>query len=201
MRCLFVLSALAAILLLPSLSATDPTSISRARAALMDLPDFDRYKIDPYLAAAATLQAAGKEKAALILADLAGVRDRNEGRRVIVLCRMLFRAKPNSEFRRPALGAPVSVGQTKFKDWPLEPIEQIDGVPFLVVRGYSIGGYPEPAREYLDYCLKHCDWNAEAFKPKTVEEKRKALAKLVASPRWEEPPSEEAKKVLSSQIE
>jgi len=74
-------------------------------------------------------------------------------------------------------------------------------VPFLVLRGYNLGGLAEPAAWYLVYCLKKCDWNTVVFKPKTAKEKQKALAQLVMSPRWTEALPDEAKKELSSQIE
>jgi hypothetical protein len=194
--------------LFPDLPTAVPTPIGKMDPSLLDLPGFDGYKADLYLAAAAKLQAAGREKAVATLGDLTGVQDRNEGRRVIILCRMLFRARPNGEFRRPGIGAPVFVGKVESndlraqaKDWPREPIDLVDGVPFLVVRGYCIGGYPEPARDYLDYCVRNCDWSAEAFGPKTAGEKREALAKLVASPRWKESLPEEGKKALAAQVE
>ena len=79
--------------------------------------------------------------------------------------------------------------------------ELVDGVPFLVVQGYLIGGEMESAVHYLAYCVKCCDWNTETFKPKTAEEKRNALTELVASTRWEKQLTEEGKKVLASQIE
>lgn len=169
--------------------------------SLRDLSDFKKYKADAYLAAAAKLQTVGRDKATVVLADFAKRSEWNESRCVILLCRMLFRAKVNGEFRRPSIGEPHFFGRTECKEWPLEPIELVDGVPFFVVRGYWIGGYPEQAGDYLKYCVRNCDWSTEVLKPRTTEEKRKALAKLVASLRWKEPLSDEAKKVLSSQIE
>ena len=62
-------------------------------------------------------------------------------------------------------------------------------------------GAPESAGQYLKYCLQKCEWNTEVFKPKTADEKQKALAKLVASPKWKKSLTDEKKKVFSSQIE
>lgn len=203
MRYLILLPVFPAVVSLSCLVMPGKPPGDRLDRSLLDLPEFKDYKVDAYLAAAAKLQAVGREKAAVILADLARVMDRDiEGRRVIVLCRMLFRARADGEFRRPGIGGPCFLGLGEdCRDWPLEPIELVDGVPFLIVRGYTLGGYPEPAKMYLDYCLQNCDWNTEVFKPKTAEEKRKALVKLVESPRWKEPLTDEAKKVLASQIE
>lgn len=210
MRCLFVLPLLAVACLtaacIPARSSTAPESTKDD--PLLELPSFKRYKVDPYLAAAVKLQALGKEKAVALLRDLAGKEDWPNENRTILLCRMLFAAKPGSQFRRPGIGAPVFIGEIDReaaprldKDWPREPIDLVDGVPFLVVHGYTLGGYPEPASEYLEYCVRYCDWSTEGFTPKTAEEKQKALAKLLASPRWKQPISEDAKKALSSQIE
>jgi hypothetical protein len=195
----------------------DPPPAVGEEVSLPELPVSEKYKADAYIAAAAKLQALGKEKAVALLADF-GKEFRSpvgydglDETRVAILCRMLFVARPNGEFRRPSLGAPLFVGPTGFKEsndwpavfkeWPLEPIELVDGVPFLVVRGHFIAGFSEPHGEYLEYCVKNCDWNPEAFKPKTTEEKRKAVAKLVASPKWKEPLTEEETKRLASQIE
>jgi len=168
---------------------------------MTDLPVFEKYKADPYLIAAMKLQKEGKEKAVVALAELTAMPDEKNGMSVILLSRMLFKSKPKGEFRCPLIGLPVFISPTKSDEWPLEPIELVDGVPFLVVQGYLIGGEMESAVHYLEYCIKSCDWNTESFKPKTAEEKPNALAKLIASPRWEKPLTEEGKKVLSAQIE
>jgi hypothetical protein len=69
-----------------------------APASLWDtinaLPPLKRYRVDPYVAAAAALQAAGKDPAVAALADYAGVYDRDEQKKVMLLSRLLFRARP-----------------------------------------------------------------------------------------------------------
>jgi hypothetical protein len=167
-----------------------------ARFSLKELPDpyrgESKYKVDPYIAAAAKLQAAGRDKAIATL---------HQGGRLdsaIVLSRMLFTAKPNKEFRRPMLGAAVFLGGTTYKDWPLEPIEVVDGIPFLVVWGYILFGQRED--DYPDYCVRECNWNSAVYKPKSAEEKKKALRKLLASPKWKKPLSGAEKAFLTAQI-
>ena len=82
----------------------------------------------------------------------------------IALCRMLFEAKAGAEFRRPGLGAPHLVGMTtETKDWPLEPITLVGEVPLMIVHGYSLSGQPEPAINYLEYCLANCAWTKRTF--------------------------------------
>ena len=84
----------------------------------------------------------------------------------------------------------------------LEPREHelVDGVPFLVVQGYSLGGKAESASDYLSYCVSECAWRQEEFKPRTALEKQKALDKLLTSPKWKAGLSEDEKQFLSSQI-
>jgi uncharacterized protein YceK len=165
---------------------------------LRDLPGADRYKADPYIAAAVMLQAEGPVTATILLKRLAVS---GGGEQTTILCRMLFTEKPNGKFRRPLLGGPGFVGDTDDREWMREPLEIVDGVPFHVVTGYLLGGFPEPGSNYLKYCLAECDWTGEKYKPKTAVEKQAALAKLVASPRWKTPLTPEQVKVLAAQIE
>lgn len=157
---------------------------------LSDLPDFQygTYKVDPYIQVASDLQALGKESAVKKMRDYAQAIEHDK--KIIILCRMLFSAKPNSEFRRPRIGAPAFIGKTDYSDWPLEPIEIVDGVPFLIVTGYMLGGMPEPAEMYLDYCLQNCEWNTFRYEMKNEQMKREALKKFLASPKWKSTPPE-----------
>ena len=59
-------------------------------------------------------------------------------------------------------------------------------------------GFPEV--NYLDYCIKECDWGAAEFKPRSMVEKKKALAKLLASPKWKKQLIADEKAFLSAQI-
>jgi hypothetical protein len=168
---------------------------------LKRLPTIDAgaYKAVPYLRAAAKLQSLNKEKAFEILQRLA--QEGKNDKQVIVLCRMLFIPKVNGEFRRPRIGRPDLLGETDSKSWPLEPIELVDGIPFLIVTGYRIGGLPEPASSYLSYCIKNCNWNPEKFISKNDKERKKALEKLIVSPKWQAKLCEREKKFLTLQIE
>ena len=113
---------------------------------------------------------------------------------------MLFTAKPGKTFAGPPIGAANCIAATSDKDWPLDPIEIVDGVPFLVAGGYNLGGVRGKPTQYVEYCLNNCDWNPYQFKPKTPEEQRKALEKLLATPGlkgiWPE-----AKEFLAAQID
>lgn len=196
---------LASLALLPVAGAVGLAQKEAKPLSLKDLPrpwhgkEGDTYRVDPYIAAAAALQAEPKT-AADALKKLIKDADGDDKDQAFILCRMLFTAKPKGEFRGPALGAPMFFGDRIDKGWSLEPIELVDGVPFLVVTGHDIGGFPEPASMYLDYCLKECDWTAEKCKPQDKEAKEKALAKLLADKRWKKELTKDDKEFLSSQI-
>src|SRR5688572_19077901 len=129
-----------------SSSGADGPAIS-----LKEVPKWGRtasdYKVKPFIATAARLQALGKDKAIVLLKDLsdhrrildghkarlratgltghalleAVLKDSGEEREhqegLIILCRMLFTPKRNGEFRRPLLGWPHCVGRTPYKVW------------------------------------------------------------------------------------
>jgi hypothetical protein len=155
----------------------EPNNVKLLRSfVLSDLSVSRNYRCDPYLNIAEQLQRLGEEKGIATLAALAGG---SESEQIIILCRMLFVAKPGGRFRRPELGVPNTFGSTEMADWPLEPIEVVDGVPFLITTGYSIAGSPEHARGYLNYCRSSCNWNPYKYGSKTAQEKSIALQKLI----------------------
>ncbi len=176
------------LLLLSLTMACTTTAKHRTEVVFNALPDLnhDRYKADPYIAMAQALQSIGKEAAVKKL--LAYAQDERHDFNVIILCRMLFVAKPNNDFRRPGIGGAYFLGDTDYANWPLEPIELVDGVPFLITRGYLLGGRGESGKSYLYYCIENCEWNKENYELKSGLEKREALDKLLASPKWKHLP-------------
>jgi hypothetical protein len=64
------------------------------------------------------------------------------------------------------------------------PVVLVDGVPFVVTRGYALGGEPEQSDWCVRYCLASCDRNPVRFAEKSQAEKEAALGKLLASPKW-----------------
>jgi hypothetical protein len=155
-----------------------------------------RARFDQFLRAAIELQALGKDLACNAwLEFLKEHNDRknltegklaNQGPEMVALCRMLFTKRPDSEFRRSRIGGALFLGGTNYDDWPLEPIEIVDGVPFSVVGGYVIAGEAEPINIYLGYCMGNCDWNSYRFGAKSEVQKEEALKKLLALPKWKQ---------------
>jgi hypothetical protein len=167
-------------------------------ASLPDLPGAN-YKVTAYITAAARLQKMGREPACQTL--LQAAQTNRESQQIIVLCRMLFTQRSTSEFRRPLIGGAHFFGDTDYPHWPLEPIELVDGVPFLITQGYVLGGVPESADAYLQYCMTNCDWSTARFREPTAKQKRDALAKLVTSSKWKRPLDTYERGFLSAQIE
>jgi hypothetical protein len=166
----------------------------QADLSLKDLPALwskssDGFKGDRFIRAASTLQAMGKERAIRNLKALANSVKRHEDEQIFVLCRMLFSAKRGATFRRPSIGAASFIGGTTsateadYKNWPLEPIEIVSGVPFLIAYGYHGAGHPESSSGYLDYCCENCDWNPYQFKPKTAAEMKATLNSFLSLPK------------------
>ena len=153
---------------------------------LVGVDSGDTYRVDPYIAAAAQLQALGKEEALRQLGDFALRHGQDlaahnsvwRGEPLYVLCRMLFVPREGIAFRAPYLGA-NNAGQTKFN--ALEPIELVDGIPFLTSQGTYIGsGFPESPESYLLFCITHCRWSDYHYAPRSAAEKRAALHKIIA---------------------
>ncbi len=160
--------------------------------------DSGNYKVDTYIQLATELQSLDHTNA---LARLhAMTKDFHHGQRVIILCRMLFAQRPGSDFRRPMLGGPSLLGGTDYADWPLEPIELVDGVPFLITRGYFLAGKAEPDEWYVRYCETNCNWSDFRYVPKSGQQKQDALNKLFASPKWKKPLDVYEREFLAKQI-
>jgi hypothetical protein len=170
--------------------------------AQLPLPDSGKkgYRVDPYITAAGKLKAVGKDEAVKLLRAAAVKDSVSPPDPVIHLCRMLFTPKKGGEFRRPGLDLPECLGGSNGKAWALEPIEIVDGVPFLIVSGYTLGGVPEPTVDYVDYCSKKCEWGSSEYRAKSDAEKKAALEKLLSSKKWKRPLEEWEREFLSSQI-
>jgi hypothetical protein len=157
------------------------------------------YKVDPYIHAAITLQTMGYERACREMMKAA---KRNEdSQQIYILCRMLFQERGNSGFRRPSLGGAVFLGGTDYVDWPLDPIEVVDGVPFVITWGYgTTGAMPEPPEMYLNYCMTNCDWNTSKYRTKSNDELEKDLNALLMSPKWKRPLEPQEREIIARQI-
>ncbi|MCX6379673.1 MAG: hypothetical protein NT023_09395 [Armatimonadetes bacterium] len=166
------------------------------------------YKVEPYIQAAITLQKLGEKRACEVL--LRFVRERYVEESNIVLCRMLFAAKPGQEFRLPNFGVPRLIGyseseetatiEKRIRAWSLAPIEIVDGVPLLIANGWKRAKVPESAYNYIVYCRSSYDWGRVRYQPVSREAKRKAVNKLIRSSKWGRPLLYEEVQFLMFQI-
>lgn len=136
------------------------------------------HSFDPkgYMRIAVALQELGRDEAIKVMRTLA---KRHDGNKVVALCRMLFVARKDGSFRAPGWGKPATMLRSDGEKWPLEPIAIVKGVPILITCGYRLAGLPEPAENYLDYCVAKCDWRTQSFfngRQKVIE---LAFAKLL----------------------
>jgi hypothetical protein len=184
---------------------------ARLTAVLDSLPEPggwpSEFVVDSYIQAAAELQARpANEATALLLGAARRHQDKftngDIDNRTIILCRMLFSAKPESKPHYLASWLCLFLGGTNAADWPLAPIELVDGVPMLIAQqtpAYN-GPPPEEAQAYVRHCVANCDWNPLRYKTKTPAEKSAALTRLLASPKWRRPLDAREQEFLSAQI-
>jgi hypothetical protein len=160
------------------------------------------YKVDNYIRAAVSLQAMGQEAACQTLLGLQTNRNIG-GIHAFVLCRMLFTHRGTNEFRAPLRHGFKDYLAERREDWPLNPIELVDGIPFCiaVMDGWSGAGPSESPEQYLRYCMTNCDWSTYQFHEVSGKQKSDALAKLLSLKQVRQPVSEIAKKFFSAQIE
>ncbi len=142
----------------------------------------DGYKCATYIDLAAYVQSLDKDVATGIIKKYAETSKYED--QIIILTKMLFVPANNDSLRRPYIGGALFFGKTTYYDWPSEPIEIIDNIPFLITGGYFLGGLAESASDYFEYCLKNGKWTENVYKTKTPEEYKNALDLLIKSDKW-----------------
>jgi hypothetical protein len=141
----------------------------------------------------------GRESATKRLLKLDRSGDNDE--QIYILCRMLFIKRATNDFRDPYMGKIILHGGTTPSDWPLSPIEIIDGVPFDIVDSYATQSTPERGGDYLSYCLTNCDWNNLRFSAKGKDQLNDALNKLLVSLKWKRPLNPNEREFFKKQIQ
>ncbi|PKP04761.1 MAG: hypothetical protein CVU11_03350 [Bacteroidetes bacterium HGW-Bacteroidetes-6] len=156
------------------------------------------YKCEPYLDLASYVQSLEPTQAIFVLTECAKTGKFED--QMIVLTKMLFESKNDSPFRRPMIGGAIFLGNTTYDDWTSEPIEIINNVPFLITRGYFIGGLPESSLHYLEYCMENGVWTAVVYKTKTEDELNAALKTLLNGSKWKKELSKDDVDFFKNQI-
>ncbi len=119
---------------------------------------------------------------------------------VVALCRLLYTGKDAKKLRRAAIGGTSFPGGTEYRDWPLEPIEIVEGVPFLISESYLCMGVSETALEYLAYCRQEGIWAPRLSVEKSTAELERALATILHSKKWKTDLYEDETRFLKEQV-
>ncbi len=157
------------------------------------------FKCKPYINLAIYVQSIEKTDAVLLLKEFSTSQQYED--EMIILTRMLFQSTTKKPLRRPYIGGASFFGNTDYKDWQNEPIEIVNGIPFLITRGYSLGGYPESSLDYLLYCISNGEWNSIIYSIKTEEEMKSSLNLLLISEKWHSKISSFDKVFFENQIQ
>jgi hypothetical protein len=116
-----------------------------------------QYHSDAMVASVNGLRQLGKEKALAVLKEyhreIGDAGDPGERKKLHLICRLLF-VNPQG-WATPRLGHPSpEINWSQVEQFPLFPLALSDGVPFLLVNGYSAGGYTTDTPEK---CIQLCE--------------------------------------------
>jgi len=106
----------------------------------------------------------GQKKALAVLSEfnrLGGI-----GNDSFWLLHLLFEpTAPPGYFEVPSIGAITPKPPQKMRDWPDYPLAQIDGIPFSLLGGILLGGFPEPLDWYVKTNIKDWRWRTSLPTP------------------------------------
>jgi hypothetical protein len=108
---------------------------------------------------------------------------------VVWLCLLVYDPKPHSSLPNPMLGDPdfpypAFNNPEKSVDWPRFPLDLNQGVPFLLVSGYTVGGFPEPGMWYVKRCRANGIFRTSFYPIPSHAEAEQALNDLIFSRKW-----------------
>ena len=186
------------ILLFLCLKASIATVIAHEKPSIDDCPNIgSEFKISPYLALAENLQKGGQVEATRKLRKWASSIEHDD--QVFILCRMLFSARNEDEFRKPAMGGFHFLGGTGSQDWPLEPLTFHKNIPILITFGDSLGGQAEVSQTYVDYCVENCDWSQVRFKAANSKTIATVIDDWLSLQKWPKELSDKDRKYFTNQ--
>jgi len=155
------------------------------------------FNCNSYLKLANFIQSKDSTEAIEILKEYATYEYQDQ---IIILTRMLFQSKIDTLLRRPYLGVAFFFSDTDYDDWQTEPIEIVNGIPFLIVGGYSLRGLSESSLNYLEYCIENGKWTENNYSAKTEAELKAGLDILLNDKKWEKELSPNEKSFFEKQI-
>lgn len=117
---------------------------------------FEDYNPETVIEAVNALQPQGKQKALESIKTYLGHKEAsNDALGLFWVLRVLFEVPPEQGFPPVRLGQPDISPPSSPQALPRFPIVVIHDVPLLVIRGYVLGGFPEPVDAHLAYFQAH----------------------------------------------
>ena len=154
--------------------------------AAVAVPMLDGESFDPAAAVRAVNRLLAAGPAAALDALRSRARDATTGPEqgdVLVLCRLAFDPAPGAVLPPLLAGVPdVVVPEDAEAEWPRFPLALVDDVPFLLVRGYLVGGLAEPPAEHVERCTRAGQLRTRPLSPAPP---LAAVAALLGSDAWE----------------
>jgi len=134
-----------------------------------------------------TLQPLGKEKALAVIGEYLRLSDEwslaspRDG--LFLVLRALFDLPGDIDpGRAGGFGAPSPPGPKDPQLIPTFPIVVVDGIPLMLIRGYTLGGVPTPMEQVLEFYRDHGQLRSKPLLP--ADDPLAALAHLTNSRQW-----------------
>lgn len=165
------------------------SKITPAIDLIRSLPGFSGLRFNPRVLIAAVnhLQSAGTEESLKTLRDYWTIArqapEYSNPENILLVARILFvyadeqKGKPRLLLGQPDLEEPED--PTLF---PVFPLCIHQGIPFLIIGGYRIGGEAQPPIEYVEWCSRHCELRSDPLIP--TDNPLASVDDFLESERW-----------------
>jgi hypothetical protein len=153
-----------------------------------------------------TLQPLGKEKALAAISEYlrvaSWVADESGREGMFLVLRVLFDVPADPGHMPPMMVGAPTPGPPKGDDTllPRFPIAIVDDVPFLLVRGYNLSGFPEQPESHVDYFRKHGRIRSKPLEPGGAPQKLLAKWTRKVGVLYEKDDDRELKLLVANQI-
>lgn len=133
------------------------------QAAVMQ---FDDYNPALVIEAVNALQPLGKEKALEQIEQYLETHDKSKhAYGLFWVLRVLFDVQPEQGFPPVGIGKPSLPPPAELGKLPRFPIAVVNDIPFLVVRGYYLGGLPEAVEVHVSYFRDYGTLRKQLMRP------------------------------------
>lgn len=171
---------------------------------VMGCSGWDGWKFDPstYVGAVNELLPLGKAAVLDGLTTVAsGGTDLEHTVRIMFLLRLLFVKSDGAPFPPMRVGAPTDVAGAPLEKFPRYPLVLEKDVPLLMISGFELGGFPEPAQPHIQHCRDHAELRADKLTP--PKDLSTVVDGLMGAPKWYRPQSTRAtdRDMLQAQVD